>query len=44
MARIALDPPMIYTLGVYHRADAPLSAPARYLIELLRDMPFDYDL
>ncbi len=44
MARIALSPPMYYTLGIYYRSDITLKEPVRHLIDLLREMPFDYDL
>lgn len=44
MERIALIPPMYYTLGVYYRSATVLREPVKYLIELLKEVPLDYDL
>ena len=44
MARIALDPPMYYTLGIYYRSGVILKDPLKSLVEMLQTMPYDYDL
>ncbi len=44
MVRVALTPPVYYTCGLYYRNDIRLNAPVKYLIELLKEHPVDYDL